>query len=273
MRLLQAIFLSIAFHTLMVIVLQSMQAPKPPESSSVVVEIVPSRREQQVVRNPLVDKNFETLPTEEKVKFLADRVQRVKEQTKAALSGLSENRDNQVGQQQKPKNTRSAPSLEDLLPSNERLPMSARRYEENGGNGFSTVSDSLDVRVGTMTSLNTDQYLFSSFFNRVGELVYLRWATLVQSEQTRVAQRLFGRTNNDRWTTMIDVWVRPNGEYHSAHILKESGVREFDRAAGLAFQQARLFPNPPQELVEDDGFIHLKYNLTVYFDPKVLVHR
>jgi len=51
--------------------------------------------------------------------------------------------------------------------------------------------------------------------------------------------------------------------------MKESGATEFDRAALAAFQQARFFPNPPQELVEEDGMIHLRYDLEVDFADAV----
>jgi len=126
------------------------------------------------------------------------------------------------------------------------------------------------VKSGTITALNTDRYLYYSFFSRATELIYFRWDSAVQASLPGVSARMAGKSNNDKWTTLVEIWLKPNGEFHSAHVMKESGIVEFDRVATNAFRQAGFFPNPPKELVEPDGFIRLKWGLTVYFDPKVL---
>ncbi len=53
--------------------------------------------------------------------------------------------------------------------------------------------------------------------------------------------------------------------------MKESGLKSFDQAAVQAFAQARMFPNPPEDMIESDGLIHLKYSFQVHYEPKVLV--
>jgi hypothetical protein len=40
-------------------------------------------------------------------------------------------------------------------------------------------------------------------------------------------------------------------------------VKEVDRAAVAAFSEANYFPNPPKEMAEKDGRIHLKYAFVV----------
>ena len=75
------------------------------------------------------------------------------------------------------------------------------------------------------------------------------------------------------WVTGIDIWITPDGRFHSAHIMKESGIKKFDTAAAAAFREAGMFPNPPQEMVEDDGYIHLKYSFNVRFQPSTLVYQ
>jgi outer membrane biosynthesis protein TonB len=54
--------------------------------------------------------------------------------------------------------------------------------------------------------------------------------------------------------------------------MKESGVVPFDASAVRAFQEAAVFPNPPQEMIQEDGFIHLKFAFTVNFRPPTLVN-
>lgn len=279
MRTLQAILLSLAVHLLLVLIFQSLPHDIKPRSEAIEFEIARpvsqnEKKSKQMVRDAFLPEKLKVQSTEDKLKFLSDRVQRVKEQTQAKLSGLTQNRNNQTPVENTKSAIQSSPNKAqnalDAFSTGYKPKLQNQRSASGGGDGFSSVSESLDVKVGTLTALNTDQYLFYSFFNRVGELVYLRWATRVQNAQERVAARLINATN-DRWTSMIDIWVKPNGEFHSAHLLKSSGVREFDLAASGAFQEAGLFPNPPRELIEEDGFIHLKYNLTVFFDPRGMV--
>jgi TonB family protein len=265
MRILHGLLASLFIHILFVIFLQKVPLPQNQNKGVLEFQIQESSQNEtikkQVVTQSVVPDKYKVQETEDKLRFLSDRVQRVKEQTKAAISGLTKNQ---------AEKTKSSGQKLDPFDNGYKPRISRQNIASNSA--FSTVSESLEqVKVGSMTALNTDQYLFYSFFNRVNELVYLRWSSLVRLAQDQVAHRLYNKTVHTRWLTQIDIWIKPNGEFHSAHILKESGVPEFDRAAVAAFQQAGLFPNPPKELVEEDGFIHLKYGLTVYFDPKTIV--
>ena len=55
--------------------------------------------------------------------------------------------------------------------------------------------------------------------------------------------------------------------------MKESGIPHFDAAAVNAFLDARIFPNPPQEMIQEDGLIHIKFGFTVNYNPPSLVNR
>lgn len=266
MRILQGLLTSLLIHILLVIFINKMPLPPPVPQEIVEFQIQsPSQNEtlkRQIVRNALLPEKLKVTETQDQLRFLSDKVQRVKEQTKATLSGLTENRSAQ--------RQRTHKKL-DPFESGYHAKMNPSATNESG---LSTISESIEqVKVGSMTALNTDQYLFYSFFNRVNELVYYPWSNMVRSAQDRVAQRLYNKTVHTRWLTQIEIWIKPNGEFHSAHIMKESGIPEFDRAAASAFKQAGFFPNPPPEMIEEDGLIHLKYGLTVYFDPKVLVYK
>lgn len=291
MRVLQALLISLAIHFLLVIFISKM--PVPPAHSNNVVEIeLQPKPSNQVSQNEIAHKvvhaaelaeRLKAAESTDPLKFLSDRTQRVKEQTRAALSGLTKNRTGQkapteasspmapaVGQKISPQLSDKNSALEAFSPKLKRQPLPGRNYQIDEGS--STLSSAIDdrVRIGSITALNTDRYLFYSFYARVEELVYFRWSSAVEQAQPQVAARLGRGSGNSRWLTQLEIWLKPNGEFHSSHIMKESGVPEFDRAAVLAFRQAGLFPNPPKELVEEDGLIRLKYGLTVYFDPKVL---
>lgn len=125
-----------------------------------------------------------------------------------------------------------------------------------------------DIDFADATNLNTDANIYYSFYNRVQELFYFRW--------TQNLNRIWNQTPEDfktkqlanrNWSTIMEIWLKSNGEFHSAFLLKSSGFEPFDQAPVKAFKDARFFPNPPPAKVEPDGFIRLKYRFTVRVGP------
>jgi len=137
-------------------------------------------------------------------------------------------------------------------------------------NGPSTLSIALpdNIALGSMTTLNTDRHLFYSFYSRLESRTYPRWSDLVhktiESYPPEVRKKLFGQR---RLTTQLIILLKPNGEFHRAEIHSSSGIKKLDMTSALAFQDARIFPNPPKEMVRPDGFIHISASFSVDFRP------
>ncbi len=136
--------------------------------------------------------------------------------------------------------------------------------------GPSTISQSLPdkVALGSMTILNTDRHLFYSFYSRMETRSYSRWSDIVRKAIDSIPldvqrKKLKGR----KLTTQLVILLKPNGEFHRAEIHSGSGVQKLDISPALAFQEARIFPNPPAEMVRPDGFIHISASFTVDFRP------
>lgn len=125
-----------------------------------------------------------------------------------------------------------------------------------------------NIQFGEITSLNSDEFQFYSFYRRVVELTLGRWLERVDNAVFLNRDFFYKTLNEDKiWVTEIEFWLNENGDFHSAHILKESGSRDFDWAAVDAFRDARHFPHPFKELIQQDGFIKLNYKF------KVITHR
>jgi len=134
--------------------------------------------------------------------------------------------------------------------------------------GESTISVRLpdSIAVGSFTALNTDRHLYYSFYARLEDMIYLRWADLIKRAIDSYPldfrrRKLAGRSHR----TDLVVLLKPNGEFHRAEIHTASGVERFDISPALAFQDARIFPNPPPEMIREDGFIHISYSFVVDF--------
>lgn len=294
MSLLRALTLSLIVHFLLVLILDK-GAPyfEPKHADITTVDLVEKPAEEkkpekskkdkesrQVVRQALAPKQELKEDDTDLARFLSADKQRVRKEMQAAASGMTQNREAGQKQESEAKEKKAAPqdprkdSPKNHDPDGLDIAKNLKEYAQSLEDAPSTVGDALpqDVSIGSFTALNTDRYVFYSFFARIEDLVRFRWESRVRaavdSFDRNYILSVVGRRN---WITSVDIWLTKDGRYHSAHILKESGISRFDQAAILAFKEAGMFPNPPQEMVEDDGFIHLKYSFNVSFKPSAVV--
>lgn len=285
------IILSLFIHLMMWTGAQYLPYERPQKNERIEVEILSPHKQRMsqfktksIVREALAPEQVKKPLGDDPAPFLSSQTQRVKEQTRAAETGMTQNRGSQKTSAQNPQNKRNAtpdsPVPKAKLPSlqDEGLRQFVRSSNQNQmplmpSPGISTVGENLpeDVAIGSFTALNTDRYLFYSFYARIEEQIRFRWEDRVKAsiEQTSKAQL---RANvRSKWVSNIEIVLSPKGEFKRAIIMKESGLRSFDEAAIAAFAEARLFPNPPKEMIDpEDGLIHLSYSFTVQLDPRLL---
>ncbi|WP_413558510.1 TonB family protein [Bdellovibrio sp. HCB209] len=242
-----------------------------------------SKKERQVVRQALVPDQLKVPEDETMARFLSDKRQRVKQEVQAAANGMTENRTNTstLPKKSMDKAPQQAQQKMDVDKNDtdkdgyRTVDITKDLAEMNSlSHGQSTSGDSLptDVKVGSFTALNTDRYLFYSFYARIEELVRYRWETRVQTAINGMNPSVAVSLSRRNWNTQVEFLLDKKGYLQKAIIMKESGVAGFDLAAVNAFKEARIFPNPPQEMVEEDGFIHLKFVFTVRYAPPTLVN-
>lgn len=232
--------------------------------------------QRQIVRQAVVPDNQLVPPEDETMaRFLSEKKQRVRAEQRAAQTGMTENRqqtaqrNNQKLQPQQPMR-KPAPPADDGFRD---VDISKELAEMNRLNqGQSQVGEALpnDVRIGSFTALNTDQYLYYSFYARIEEQIRYRWESRVMAAIQRFDNITMMNTGNRNWVTQVEFLLDREGFLKSALVMKESGVKIFDMAAINAFREARVFPNPPPEMIKEDGFIHIKYSFSVNFRPPTL---
>ncbi len=281
--------ISILVHLLLIVL--SRLVPSEPKSNHAPVEFQvvsrqpqkPKGHSQQIVRQALLPEKLKIENSDDPIHFLSAQTQRVKEQTQALLSGKTKNRSAENREKANPTaqtnprtplpkhvDPRRPGGLQAYAPEYKSLPNIMRNQELE--QGLSSIGEAMpnDVPVGSFTALNTDRYLFYSFYSRIEDLIRLRWESMVTETINSTPRGDFTRTAIGKWTTQLEIWLNAKGEFHSAHLMKESGIKGFDRAAIQSFVQAGLFPNPPQQMVEKDGLIRLKYAFQVRYEPKVV---
>lgn len=249
-------------------------------------------KQQQIVRDPLLPENLKNIDDETLAKYLSAQHQRVKKETKAAETGMTQNRSQQQQSQKQQLPMPEKPKLHEPSPSDEKANeddfsiAKKRRPPENSDREFnqtqptlpgvpnlpsgpSTVGEHLPevLSIGSFTALNTDRFTYYTFYARVEELVRFRWETKVrQALQTLDRVNLLDQVRGKNWVTYYEFWLEPSGRLHSTHLMKESGVKRFDMAAEFAFRDALIFPNPPKALIDEDGYIKLRYTFNVFWN-------
>lgn len=233
----------------------------------------PRLREKQIIKQ-LQAQEPETLNPKDQARFDSEKTHRVQHETKARETGLTQNSVKQqpsVHQTQKIQSQNPQPTenknhekeKDGDLPEFARMNPQSSPQASARASSLSTILPN-DVQFSDATNLNTDANTYATFYSRVEDLFYVRWSEKLTQIWDRLdysfkKNYLAGRT----WSTQIEVWLKANGEFHSAYIHKESGYKPFDEATVFAFKDARFFPNPPRAKVESDGFVRLRYRFNV----------
>ncbi len=132
-------------------------------------------------------------------------------------------------------------------------PVPGSEATEGGG---APNDDLHDVAQGDGTFLNTREWKFAAFFNRVKQAVSAQWDP---NGRMRAKGRQLGAVERK---TVMHVALRPDGSIADLFVRQSSGVDELDQEAMKAFEKAQPFPNPPAALVEN-GFIAFEFGFLV----------
>jgi TonB family protein len=182
--------------------------------------------------------------TEKETDFLGEFHQRVERQSQSPLKGrfeqgVSKGQELFLGQE---KNTNGNQTLQSGELSIGRNPY--------------VLPD--DIPFGNETVLNTDKVKYASFLNRIADEIYHPWVELAEAAIQRFRK-------NDRkiepnlYITRLKITMDESGEVKGIKVLQSSGITELDEAPKKAFWEVEPFPHPPDQLIEEDGFVRLTY--------------
>ena len=116
---------------------------------------------------------------------------------------------------------------------------------------------------GQTTALNTREYVFFGYFQRIRQRLDLAWTRQLRTQLERYYRR--GRTlaSEMDYTTRTLVTLNDQGAIIKVQVLEESGAVDLDQAAIEAFNRAGPFPNPPRGVVDARGLIEIRWDFVV----------
>lgn len=227
--------------------------------------------ENQNIEVVLLEENPKAQNTSQgKASFLAQKTQRVQEETQARFRG--DTRNLEFPNRPKSSRTQQQESKEVVADKSGEIDIQAtERLNRALSSGISTLSESLpsNIKFGDFTSLNTDQYLYFSFFNRIAPRIRFNWQNGVEAVVEDLTLRNFQLGSRRTFSTEVEVRLDSKGYLEGVSVFRSSGIPGLDAAVVRAFELATPFINPPAEMVKADGLIRLYYGFNVHFEPQL----
>lgn len=112
------------------------------------------------------------------------------------------------------------------------------------------------VDEGEGTYLNTREWKYAGFFNRVKQSVGEHWDPGTVMRRRDPSGEIYGW--RDR-RTIVNVTLTKNGAVEDLTVQKSCGVDFLDEEAMGAFKRAQPFQNPPSALLDADGLIKFSF--------------
>ena len=137
--------------------------------------------------------------------------------------------------------------------------LAAQQYSE-----ASTTNDNLqNIENEFMTRLNTKEYKYFGYYNRIKTQLNQWWVPQVQQKFTKMMKQGRSIASEESKITKLVIVLNGVGNLVKVQVLAESGVRDLDEAAIEAFRQAAPFPNPPKGMIESDGTVKIRWDCVV----------
>jgi len=116
------------------------------------------------------------------------------------------------------------------------------------------------VEEGVETFLNTREWKYASFFNRVKSSVARNWDPLAVLRVRDPTGNVYAWRER---VTVLSIVLREDGSIADMWVEQSSGVDFLDREAMAAFERAQPFPHPPSGMMDESGRIHFHFGFHV----------
>jgi len=117
-----------------------------------------------------------------------------------------------------------------------------------------------DVEEGEGTYLNTREWKYAGYFNRIKQAIASHWDPGAALAARDPSSSRFGYKD---WNTLVSVRLFDTGALKDVTVVRSSGLDFLDRSALDAFQKAQPFVNPPPGLADQNGEIAFTFGFYV----------
>jgi len=206
-----------------------------------------------------------------------------KEAGKGKRDGVADAHQNETAAPKPMQAKKAAPqfgklSLSDLALTKEQLPTNQVREQnrrelkeaaqglergKEGLSGFAQNNDYVeDVALGDMTALNTQEFKYFGFYDRIRKKLEQFWGQSLQEKAKSIYKTGRRIASGNDSITSLKVTLDDKGNILHVEIHSTSGIREFDDAAVESFNKAGPFPNPPRGMIRN-GLAEIEWGFVV----------
>ena len=219
----------------------------------IVERIILDKEDKKQVVDATEPPQDQTPPKESE--YLSKYNQSVEEETKAAKIGKTQN------------SIPSTPAPAKKLMSLSDLGLKPKILEKprkpSAVSPAPTTDDYLpNIQEGAQTALNTREFQFYSYFERIKDRLRMYWEPELQGRVDKIYAKGKNLGEQDL-ITKLNIILSKQGELSKVQIVRNSGIEDVDEAAVKAFEKAAPFPNPPSGMIEKDGKVYLTWSFVV----------
>ena len=290
-RFIQFVVVSLLLHSSFVLTSFLMQQPVKPLNNNISIELLsdlPATTDAKTEgqkKKKVEDKDKriveqEVRPSTEEApdtRFLSAQNQKVEKETVSKNRGEFKNNKKNLPATAVASDSPKKISLSSLAPKlgktsvfdestlkKEMTPEESSEAAAQAASGGSATQDYLkDTDQGLETLLNTREFKYYTYYNRIRKQLSHHWEPKVRVKLSRMfKQGRYLASATDRVTKLI-VILDKKGNLVNVQMVKDSGVTDLDDAAIEAFQSAAPFPNPPIGIVEPDGTVKIRWDFVL----------
>lgn len=116
---------------------------------------------------------------------------------------------------------------------------------------------------GEKTMLNTREFVFYGYFQRIRERLDRAWERSLRDHLTKYFYRGRQLASETDYMTQLLVSLDKEGRITKVQVIGNSGTTDLDDAATKAFNDAGPFPNPPTGLVDNRGQVLVRWDFVL----------
>ena len=117
-----------------------------------------------------------------------------------------------------------------------------------------------DVKKGNETYLNTKEFAFAAYFNKMKQAISRNWNPNMAMLVNDPTGRMYTRKTR---FTRLKVLISDKGKLVKAKVVVSSGIDVLDREAINAFKMAAPFAPPPEILLNKDRQLEVRFGFTL----------
>jgi protein TonB len=119
------------------------------------------------------------------------------------------------------------------------------------------------LKEGETTALNTQEYVFFGYYQRIRERLDRAWTGLLREQLVRIFKMGRQLASEQEHVTRLLVTMNAGGEVVRIRVIEASGTQDLDEAAIRAFNQAGPFPNPPSGMTDSLGQVEIRWDFVL----------